>query len=315
MNKALATAVAALALAGCGRHTDEGWSGYADADYIYVAAPIAGQLSALHVAAGQQVAKGKPLFTLDDEAEKAALQEATARVAAASYQAADTEKGKRAPEVSVNVAQLAQARAAAELAQHDYTRKRELVAKGFIAQAQIDEALHTLEQARARVAELSSAVQVAKLPARTDEQGAAQAQADAAKQVLKQNEWRVQQKQQAAPVDAQVADTFFRPGEFVNAGQPVVSLLAPANVKARFYVPEPQIQQVALGGNVTLKCDGCQPIAARVTFISTKPEYTPPVIYSNEQRSKLVFLVEAKPAPADASKLRPGQPVSVVATK
>jgi len=315
MNKALATAVAALALAGCGRHTDEGWAGYADADYIYVAAPIAGQLSALHVAAGQQVAKGKPLFTLDDEAEKAALQEATARVAAASYQAADTEKGKRAPEVSVNVAQLAQARAAAELAQHDYTRKRELVAKGFIAQAQIDEALHTLEQARARVAELSSAVQVAKLPARTDEQGAAQAHADAAKQVLKQNEWRVQQKQQAAPVDAQVADTFFRPGEFVNAGQPVVSLLAPANVKARFYVPAPQIQQVALGGNVTLKCDGCQPIAARVTFISTKPEYTPPVIYSNEQRSKLVFLVEAKPAPADASKLRPGQPVSVVATK
>src|SRR5205814_10512944 len=125
--------------------------------------PIAGQLSALHVVAGQQVAKGKPLFTLEDEAEKAAREEANARLAAAGYQAADTDKGKREPEVAVNQAQLAQARAAAELAQHDYTRKRELVARGFIAQAQVDEAQHTLEQARAHVAELASVVQVARL--------------------------------------------------------------------------------------------------------------------------------------------------------
>jgi HlyD family secretion protein len=272
-------------------------------------------LSSLDVAAGQQVTRGKPLFALDDEAEKAAREEANARLAAASYQAADTEKGKREPEVSVNEAQLAQARAQAELARNDLTRKRELLAKNFIAKAQVDEALHAYEQAQARVAELSSAVQVARLPARSDERAAAEAQVNAAKQVLKQTEWREQQKQQLAPVDAQVADTFFRPGEFVNAGQPVVSLLPAANVKARFYVPETAIQSIALGGNVTLHCDGCQPIAAHVTFISTKPEYTPPVIYSNEQRAKLVFLVEAKPSPADAPRLRPGQPVQVTAAK
>lgn len=315
MNRASIAVVAALGLCACGSRNDTGWSGYADADYVYVAAPIAGQLSALNVMAGQQVAKGKPLFALDDEAEKAAREEANAKLAAASYQAADTEKGKREPEVNVNQAQLAQARAQAELAQHDYTRKRELLAKGFIAKAQVDEAQHTLEQARAHVAELASTVQVARLPARSDERAAAGAQVDAARQALRQTEWRAQQKQQAAPVDAQVADTFFRPGEFVNAGQPVVSLLPPANVKARFYVPEPQIQSVALGGNVTLHCDGCQPIAARVTFISTQPEYTPPIIYSNEQRAKLVFLVEAKPAPADAAKLRPGQPLTVTSSK
>jgi HlyD family secretion protein len=311
---AVAVGAAAL-LGGCGQHQDSGWSGYADGDYVYVAAPIGGQLSALNVVAGQQVTKGKPLFALDDVAEKAAEEEANARLAAASYQAADTEKGKREPEVSVNQAQLAQARAQADLARNDLVRKRELLAKGFIAQAQVDEAAHTYEQAQARVAELASTVQVARLPARSDEQLAAQAQVDAARQVLRQNEWRAQQKQQAAPVDAQVADTFFRPGEFVNAGQPVVSLLPAANVKARFYVPETQIQSIALGGNVTLHCDGCQPIAAHVTFISTKPEYTPPVIYSNEQRAKLVFLVEAKPAPTDASRLRPGQPLSVTSSK
>jgi HlyD family secretion protein len=315
MRTATALLTCALALAGCGQRDDAGWSGYADADYVYVAAPIAGQLSALHVVAGQQVTKGKPLFALDDEAERAAREEANARLAAASFQAADTEKGKREPEVSVNQAQLAQARAQAGLARNDLTRKRELLAKGFIAQAQVDEAEHAYAQAQGRVAELSSTVQVARLPARSDERLAAQAQVDAARQALRQSDWRAQQKQQAAPVDAQVADTFFRPGEFVNAGQPVVSLLPPANVKARFYVPEPQIQQLALGADVTLHCDGCEPIAARVTFISTKPEYTPPVIYSNEQRAKLVFLVEAKPAPADAVKLRPGQPLSVTVPK
>jgi HlyD family secretion protein len=306
---------ALILLAGCSKQDKDSWSGYADADYVYVAAPIAGQLSSLNVAAGQQVTQGKPLFALDDVAEKAAREEANARLAAANFQAADTEKGKREPEVSVNQAQLAQARAQAGLARNDLVRKRELLAKNFIAKAQVDEAQHAYEQAQARVAELTSAVQVARLPARSDERAAAEAQVDAARQVLRQSEWRAQQKQQLAPVDAQVADTFFRPGEFVNAGQPVVSLLPPANVKARFYVPETRIQSIALGGSVTLHCDGCQPIAAHVTFISTKPEYTPPVIYSNEQRAKLVFLVEAKPAPADAPKLRPGQPLQVTAAK
>jgi HlyD family secretion protein len=317
MNLVRMAGLAALALlAGCGPKQDAGWSGYADADYVYVAAPLAGTLVTLGVKAGDVVAKGRPLFALESEAERAAREEASARATAAQFQAADTEKGRRPPEVAINEAQLAQAREQADLAQHDLTRKRELLARGFIAQAQVDEAQHTLAQARARVSELTSTVQVARLPARTDEQRAADAQAEAARQALRQAQWRESQKQQQAPVDAQVADTFFRVGEFVNAGQPVLSLLPAANVKARFYVPEPQIQSVALGSGVRIACDGCgEPLAARVTFVSTKPEYTPPVIYSNEQRAKLVFLVEARPDPKEAARLRPGQPLTVTAAK
>ena len=306
-------AVAALfAAAGCGGKQDAGWSGYAEADYVYVASPLAGTLSALHVQAGERVSRGKALFALESEAEKAAREEAGARLDAARYQAENTDKGKREPEVAVNQAQLSQARAQAELARHDLARKRELVAKGFISRAQLDEAQATLAQAQARVRELSSVVQVAQLPARADERAAADAQVEAARQVLRQSEWRQQQKQQAAPADAQVADTFFRAGEFVAAGQPVVALLPPGNIKARFYVPEAALQQVALGQDVLLECDGCgAPIRARVTHIATRPEYTPPVIYSNSQRSKLVFMAEARPAPADATRLRPGQPLGV----
>jgi HlyD family secretion protein len=158
-------------------------------------------------------------------------------------------------------------------------------------------------------------VQVARLPARADERQAATAQARAASEALRQAQWREDQKRQRAPVAAQVADVFYRVGEFVGAGQPVVMLLPPANVKARFYVPETRLQSIALGASVTVHCDGCAPFAARVTFISTRPEYTPPVIYSNEQRAKLVFLVEARPTPADAARLRPGQPLWVTAAK
>jgi HlyD family secretion protein len=312
MRKNILAGLVLLALAACGDKQEAGWSGYAEADYVYVASPLAGTLSTLHVQAGERVSRGKPLFALESEAEKAAREEAGARLEAARYQAENTDKGKREPEVAVNQAQLSQARAQAELAQHDLTRKRELVERGFISRAQLDEARATLAQAQARVRELSSVVQVAQLPARADERAAADAQVEAARQALKQTEWRQQQKEQAAPADAQVADTFFRPGEFVAAGQPVVALLPPGNIKARFYVPEVQLPSVALGQQVLLECDGCgTPIPARVTHIATRPEYTPPVIYSNSQRSKLVFMAEARPAPADAVRLRPGQPLGV----
>ena len=308
----LAAALSCALLAACGPPKDEGWSGYAEAEYVYVAAPLAGTLSSLAVQSGQQVAQGAALFALESEAEKAAREEAHARLDAARFQAEDTDKGKRQVEVAVNEAQLRQAQAQARLAQQDIARKTDLVARGFISRAQLDEAHATLAQAQARVAELSSVVQVARLPARADERAAAAAQVEAARQVLRQTEWRQQQKQQAAPAAGQVVDTFFRPGEFVAAGQPVLALLPPANLKARFFVPEGQLAGVALGGAVTLQCDGCgPPIAARISHIASRPEYTPPVIYSNEQRSKLVFMAEAKPAPADAARLRPGQPLTV----
>jgi HlyD family secretion protein len=91
-----------------------------------------------------------------------------------------------------------------------------------------------------------------------------------------------------------------------------VALLPPGNIKARFYVPQAQLPSIALGQKVMLHCDGCgAPLEARVTRIATQPEYTPPVIYSNAQRAKLVFLVEAKPVPAAATRLHPGQPLDV----
>lgn len=304
---------AALLLAACSREHAPAWSGYAEGDYVYVAAPIAGTLAVLHVQAGQQVQRGRPLFDLDTQSERAARAEAQARLQAAQAQAANAGKGKRPPEIAVQEAQLASAREQLALAQREFDRRRSLVATGAVSREDFETARTQVEQAQSRVRESAASLQLALLPARPDERAAARAEVEAARQVLRQNQWREDQKLQAAPADALVSDTFFRAGEFVGAGQPVLSLLPPGAIKARFYVGEKELSSFALGQAVRLSCDGCgAPVDARVSFIATQPEYTPPVIYSNAQRNKLVFLLEARPAdPKQAARLHPGQPLDV----
>lgn len=312
MTRHLWSATLPLLLLACSPAPDSGWSGYAEGEHVYVAAPIGGRLDQLSVRAGERVRQGMPLFALDAQAELAASAEAKARLQASQAQADNTAKGRRPDELAVTRAQRAQAQAQAVLAQAAWRREKELVDKGFVSMAQLDSAAATLRQSEARVAELDSALRVASLPARSDERSAALAQVESARQAWQQAEWRVDQKQQRAPVDAEVAEVFFRPGEFVAAGQPVLALLPADAVKARFYVPENELTSVSLGQPVRLSCDGCgAPVTARVSRIATAPEFTPPVIYSNAQRARLVYLVEAQPEAGAAVSMRPGQPLDV----
>lgn len=318
MNRIRTSAIAISAIAllsllsACKAPAESGWSGYVEGDYVYIAAPVAGTLKTLSVQAGQQVAVGAPLFTLDATPEQAARAEADARVVAAQAQAENTTKGRRADEIAVVRAQLAQARAQAARAETEWQRQKALIEQNFISQSRLDDATTARTQARDRVAELEASLRVTTLPARIDERASAEAQVEAAKQARQQLVWREQQTLQAAPAAGLVADTFWRAGEYVPAGQPVVSLLPPEARKARFYVPEAELGALKIGQAVQLRCDGCgAPIAAQISRIATQPEYTPPVIYSNTQRTKLVFLIEARPAPADATRLHPGQPLDV----
>jgi HlyD family secretion protein len=305
--------LAALAMAACGRAPDAGWAGYVEGDYVHVAAPIGGALTTLAVRRGQNVAAGALLFALDSTSETAAREEAAARAISARAQADNAGKGRRAEEIAVTESQLAQARAQAALAASEFARVQQLVAQGFLSPSRLDDARAAALQSEARVAELSAALRVARLPARSDERAAAGALSDAARSVLAQTEWRERQKQQHAPLSARVADTYFEAGEWVGAGQPVVALLAPGAVRARFFVPEAELGALALGQAVELRCDGCAtPVAARIDFIASRAEYTPPVIYSNAQRARLVFMVEARPETKEgAARLKPGQPLDV----
>ena len=300
-------------LAGCQPKAAPGWSGYVEGDYVYVSSQLGGTLSQLNVRAGDQATKDMPLFALEAENEQAARLEAEALLARANAQLANTAKGKRSDEIAVIQAQISQARAQAKLNAAELAREEQLVKQGFVSAARSDNLRAAQAQSSARLDELEAQRRVAQLPARVDERAAAAADTDAARQSLRQSAWREAQKSRTAPAAGLVTDTFFRVGEAVQAGQPVLALLPPGNVKARFFVPESAIGHLQLGAAVQIVCDGCAaPIPARISFISNRAEYTPPVIYSNAQRAKLVFLVEARPSPADGARLKPGQPVDVV---
>ncbi|TXK32825.1 HlyD family efflux transporter periplasmic adaptor subunit [Ottowia sp. GY511] len=303
---------ATAVLAACTEPVGDGWSGYAEGDYVYVAAPVAGRLTRLAVRAGDDVAQGAPLFALDEAPERDALQAAEAQRDAAVAQSANLQTGKRPDEVAQVQAQLAQARAQATLARTDSARKASLVTQAAVSRSEADAARTAAAAADQRVTELEAALRTARQPARAQERAAAEAQARAADGALAQQRWRLDQMAQAAPASGQVADTLFREGEWVAAGQPVVSLLPPGHLKARFFVPEAALSQLKSGVAVQLNCDGCAaPLTARISRIATEPEYTPPVIYSNAQRAKLVFMVEALPETQDVARLKPGQPLDV----
>ena len=300
-----------LALAGCSDKPPAGYPGYVEGEYVRVAAPLSGTLLQLAVERGAQVAKDAPLFTLESEQERAARAEADARVRQAQAALANLEKARRPQEIAAVRAQLAQAQASLKQSEADLSRTQKLVADKFLPAQKRDEAVAARDRDRARVTELNQQVQIANLPARSDEIAAATADVKAATDALAQAQWRVEQKSQTSPAAALVTDTLYRPGEWVAAGAPVVSLLPPSNVKIRFYIPEPLVATLRIGDAVTVRCDGCgADIPATVRFVAPQAEFTPPVIYSRENRANLVFLVEARPDPPNPA-LHPGLPVEV----
>jgi HlyD family secretion protein len=113
-----------------------------------------------------------------------------------------------------------------------------------------------------------------------------------------------------APVAGIIQQIYFREGEMVPAQRPVLSIMPPGNMKIRFFVPEPELPKLAIGDEVRITCDNCAgDLTAKIYFIATSAEYTPPVIYSLDERNKLVYLIQARPSRPDS--LRVGQPVSV----
>ncbi|EFF74953.1 auxiliary transport protein, membrane fusion protein (MFP) family protein [Achromobacter piechaudii ATCC 43553] len=299
-----------LLLAGCGQDATPFYQGYVEGDYVYVASSEAGRLDTLSVTRGQQVDADAPLFALEATRERAARDQASAQLAAAIAQLEDIGTGKRPPEIDVTRAQLAQAEAASRRSATQLQRDTVQFRVGGIARAQLDDSREQAQSDAARVRELRAQLEVANLPGRQDQRLAQAAQVEAARATLAQAEWTLAQKRLGAPAAGRVFDTMYRVGEWVPAGSPVVSLLPPGNIKVRFFVPETVVGALKAGQQASLRCDGCgDPIPVHIDYVSDQAEYTPPVIYSRENRSKLVYMVEARPAPEAAARLHPGQPV------
>ena len=260
-----------LLLAACGDADDKPWLGYAEGDNVFVAAPAAGWVAGLNVQRGSTVKEGELLFRLDNTRQQAAEESARAGIEASK-------------------AAIAQAEADRNYAAKSLARQRNLMAAKAGTAQQLDLAQSAYAQAVARVISLR----------------AQEAQARAG---LAGSGYDLAEREVRSRVNGRIEDIYFRTGEYAPASTPILSVLPPENVYVRFFVPETQFAKVKVGDRVSITCDGCEKIEARITFIAQEQEFTPPVIFSEGNREKLVFKLEAR---ADRGlPLKPGQPVEV----
>jgi HlyD family secretion protein len=260
-----------LLLAACDQKPNDAWLGYGEGDNAFISAPQPGWLTQLKVERGQMVHRGDLLFVLDDTQQQASRDQADASLAAAK-------------------ASLVQEQSNLVYARTELTRQNRLASAGAGTPTQRDQALTNYQQSQARIAQLQA--QIAQMSAS-----------------LTGASYGLSQRQIVAQTDGPVQDIYFREGEYVPASTPVLSLLPPANVYVRFFVPETQFAKVHLGQKVRVSCDGCKDTTATITFIAQQEEFTPPVIFSVGNREKLVFKLEAR-VPGGLP-LHPGQPVDV----
>jgi HlyD family secretion protein len=289
------------------------WQGYAEADFIKVGPTQQGLLTSLYVARGSRVEAGAPLFDQDDTNDRASRDQIERQLRQADEQLANLQAAGKPTEIEQAEANLADAMAARDKIEADLRRNETLV-KSFAAPQQIvDQQRADLRSANAKIQGLQAAAAQLRAPmGREGEIKAQQQLVESLRAAVAMAQWRIDQRHVMAPAAGVVADVLARPGETIPAGGSVVSLLPPENIFVRFFVPEPRLAEVHGGDNVTLLCDRCPAdFTATVSFISPQAEYTPPVIYSEASRAKLVYMVEARPPRERARFMNPGQPIAV----
>ena len=303
---------AALLLPGCSPNSSNNFQGYIECEYVYVAPPLGGALTNLAVARGDSVKAGQLLFALERGSEAAVVAQAEKNLAQAKAQLEDLTKGKRPTEIASIEAQLDRAKANLKLSSDQFARREQLGGADVVSTEELDQARAKRDADQAQVDQLAADLETARLGGREDAISAAQAAVASQTAALDKAKWSFDQKQQFASATAFVHDTLYRQGEWVAAGNPVVVLLPPYNLKVRFFVPQEKLPQIKTGQGVSVTFDGAaKKYSATVNYLSTQAEFTPPVLYNRENRAKLVFMIEAKFSATDAADLRPGQPVDV----
>lgn len=306
-----AALAALLLLAGCGEGPPQ-FQGFVEGEFLRIGPDEAGRLEALAVRRGETVEAGQPLFTLETETFEADRAAAESRLSEAEAALADLLAGQQRPEeIEVLMAGRARARADVRLTRAELERQRRLHTEGFASLARLQQAQADFQRAEASLAEVERQIDVARLTARIQRIEQARGAVEAARSALAAAAERLARRTIRAPEGGLIQDVLFYPGELVPATRPVVSLLPPERRKIVFYVPEVWRARIRPGTRIAVTCDNCpEDLAATVNFVSAQEEFTPPVIFSPDERWKLVYRVEARPDSPLA--LSPGQPVTIV---
>ncbi|NQV54420.1 MAG: HlyD family efflux transporter periplasmic adaptor subunit [Rhodospirillales bacterium] len=311
---ALMAGVAITLLSGLSACRDDAapssFQGYGEGEFTYLSATEGGNIEAISVSRGTHVTAGKIVFTLENTVQVNRLREAQGRLEELRHRLNNLLSGKREQEVAVLLAGQKKAYAAQKLSSDNLKRKKKLYADGIVSHAVLDQAEAEFDRDKATTSEFSAQITAARLTARVDEIGAAEAVLQTASVAVENAQWYLQKRSISAPKSGRIEEVLFEVGEYVQPGQPVLSLLPDDGIKVRFFIPESRLSEIHEGQSVTYLCDGCPPdMAGIIRFISKVAEYTPPVIFSQPSQQKLVFMAEAWPV--EKTVIHPGQPVEV----
>lgn len=286
-------------------------TGYVEGQYVLIAPVEISQIDQITVRRGDRYGAGQALVYLERRDAEIDLNKARAAHEQAKSVLGNLSQGRRPEEIAVIEASLLSARLQATEMARELARVKDLLDRGIAAQATYDQAETNNAVAAARVKELQANLSVARLPAREDEIKAARAAVSQAGAQVENAIWRLSKRTLSAEMDGTVVDLIRSAGEVAGPQSPVLSVLPDGAVTLRLYVPEYSLSQIALGQVLQVGCDGCPAgLSAKINYISDGPEFTPPVIYSLENRQKLVYLIEALPL-GDSIRLKPGQIVNV----
>lgn len=301
-----------LLLVSCSsEQTDTSLQGYVESRQLNLAPRAIGIITSLNVDEGDQVVADELLFAIDSEREQSRLDESIAAKAVAEARLANLKKGGRPEEIRTAAEILGEAQAALILAEQTYKRTKNLVDKEVIAVARLDQDRASLELSRARVAEAKSRLALIRLPARDDIIAAAEHELEIYITAIIRARAELRDRSVVAPTGGRIETVYRRTGEIAGPAQPVLALLSPDQKRIRFFVPEPMLPRIHHEGIVILHCDNCEEgLQGKITFISDQAEFTPPVIFTEKERAKLVYLVEARPEKPEL--FLNGQPVTVI---
>jgi HlyD family secretion protein len=286
--------------------------GYVEGEYVAIAPIEAARVAQLHVRRGDVLKTGEPIATLEARDAEIAVSLARSALAQAEAELANIRYGRRPEEIAALEASLKAAQDSQDDARRILERRKNLFARGFVSQAELESAETHHNVAASRARELAANLAVARLPARDEEIAAASSRVAQAQAALANAEWRLGQRLLVAPADGHVSDIVRRVGDIAGPSAGVASFLPDGAVKVKVYVPESQLSGLTIGQRVDVGCDGCEKgLSAMISYIAREPEFTPPVIYSLESRQQLVYLIEARAPREKPLGLQPGQIVDV----
>lgn len=250
--------------------------------------------------------------------EEIAQAEATAKAQRAVFE--EARNGPRRQEIELAQADFKAASADATNAQVFYGRMEKLLAADTVSRQQFDDARDKRDAASQRAESMRQRLALLEAGTRAEDVSAAEAklkQAEAAAQLARRGfrkedveaargrlaeaqsrvaelDSRLREAELIAPADAVVEVVSVRPGDLVQAGRIVITMLEASQLWVKVYVPETDLAQVRVGQKAMVRVDsfGGRTFEGHVGQIASQAEFLPRNVQTKSDREHQVFGVK-----------------------